>query len=230
MNVLLALSVSATSVALAGSLEATTASEIGLDAEALAAIESSLDAEADAFAEAEIEADAEADKYDPNVYYGRKRRQPRSRPSSKTGTSKREPTNQWTASRQKPAWNPGSSKKAAWSPSSSSKPAWNAGSSSNTKSSSNNRYSRSSRDAPARSSRYGSSRGSAYQRPRRQPKKPYCPIREMIAHEAEIGVQVEELKKQYNLMLEDMHMIGDYIDYIKTSMESTTANIEKDLQ
>ena len=70
MNVLLALSVSATSVALAGSLEATTISEIGLDAEALAEIESSLDAEVDALGEAE----ADADKYDPNVYYGRRRR------------------------------------------------------------------------------------------------------------------------------------------------------------
>ena len=89
MNVLLALSVSVSSVALAGSLEATTASEIGIDADVLATTESSLDAEADAF----VEADVDADKYDPNVYYGRKRRQPRRRP-----TSKREPTNQWSAS------------------------------------------------------------------------------------------------------------------------------------
>ena len=232
MNVLLALSVSVTSVALAGSLEATTASEIGIDADALVTIESSLDTEADAFAEADVD----ADKYDPNVYYGRRRRQPRSRPSSNTGTSKREPTKQWSGSRKQPAWNSGSTKKSAWSPNSSSKPAWNAGSSSNTKSSSNNSYSRSSRDAPARSSRglgssrYGSSRSSAYQRPRQQPKKPYCPVREMIAHEAEIRVQVEELKKQYNYMLKDSHVLGDYIDYIKTSMDATTANINKDLQ
>ena len=231
MNVLLALSVSVTSVALAGSLEATTASEIGIDADALVTIESSLDTEADAFAEADVD----ADKYDPNVYYGRRRRQPRSRPSSNTGTSKREPTNQWSASRKQPAWNSGSTKKSTWSPKNSSKPAWNAGSSSNTKSS-NNSYSRSSRDTPARSSRglgssrYSSSRNSAYQRPRQQPKKPYCPVREMIAHEAEIRVQVEELKKQYNYMLEDMHVLGDYIDYIKTSMDATTANINKDLQ
>ena len=94
MNVLLALSVSVTSVALAGSLEATTVSEIGLDAEALANIEANLDAEADAFGEAE----ADADKYDPNVYYGRKRR-PRSRPTSNTGTSTRKTSNQWSGTR-----------------------------------------------------------------------------------------------------------------------------------
>ena len=96
MNVLLALSVSVTSVALAGSLEATTISEIGLDAEALAEIESSLDAEADALGEAE----ADADKYDPNVYYGRKRRPyQESRKSSNSGTSSRKTNNQWSGSR-----------------------------------------------------------------------------------------------------------------------------------
>ena len=31
-------------------------------------------------------------------------------------------------------------------------------------------------------------------------------------------------------MLEDMHVIGDYIDYIKTGIDSSTANIDKDLQ
>lgn len=31
-------------------------------------------------------------------------------------------------------------------------------------------------------------------------------------------------------MLEDMGVLGDYIDYIKTSMDATTANIDKDLQ
>ena len=52
----------------------------------------------------------------------------------------------------------------------------------------------------------------------------------MIEHEAEIRVEVEELKKQYNFMVEDMHVVGDYIDYIKTSMDTTTANINRDLK
>ena len=40
----------------------------------------------------------------------------------------------------------------------------------------------------------------------------------MIAHEAEIRVQVENLKKQYKNMVDDLRVVGDYIQYIKKSM------------
>ena len=71
MNVLLALSVSVTSVVLAGSLEATLAIATGLDASMAA--ESDLEATAASEADLEAATLTEAEKYDPNKYYGRRK-------------------------------------------------------------------------------------------------------------------------------------------------------------
>ena len=51
----------------------------------------------------------------------------------------------------------------------------------------------------------------------------------MIEHEAEIRVEVENLRKNYDSMLHDMQTVGDYIDYIKTSMDDNKLRLEREL-